>query len=136
MLEHVLVGHTLLMSLELAAEATDVMRREKFDRYIAKPRREALLAGTIHVSEFVHTVTTISVCRDPDDNRLLELAIDGKATAIITGDADLLALKSVSANHDSQSTRFPDRGESPKTLPNSREDTQIAYLAGLRGILK
>ncbi len=91
-LEHVLVGHTLLMSLELAAEATSVMRREKFDRYIAKPRREALLAGTIHVSEFVHTSTTISVCRDPDDDRLLELALDGKATAIITGDADLLAL--------------------------------------------
>jgi uncharacterized protein len=91
-LAHVLREHTLLMSLELAAEATDVLRRAKFDRYIARERREALLAGTIHASEFIQTSTAVSECRDPDDNRLLELALDGGATAIISGDADLLTL--------------------------------------------
>jgi putative PIN family toxin of toxin-antitoxin system len=91
-LESVLVGHDLLMSLELAAEATDVMRREKFDRYIARERREALLAGTIRSSVFIQTSSSISACRDPDDNRILELAVDGNATAIVSGDSDLLVL--------------------------------------------
>lgn len=91
-LEHVLVEHELLMSLELAAVSTEVMRRDKFDRYIERDRREGLLAGTIHVSVFVQTSTVISACRDPDDNQILELAVDGRAAAIVTGDADLLAL--------------------------------------------
>jgi putative PIN family toxin of toxin-antitoxin system len=90
--QRVILDHTLLMSLELAAEATEVLRREKFDRYLHLARREALLAGTIHVSEFVRTTTNVTDCRDADDNRILELAVDGLATAIVSGDADLLAL--------------------------------------------
>lgn len=35
---------------------------------------------------------TIGVCRDPDDNRVLETAILGDATAIVSGDKDLLVL--------------------------------------------
>jgi len=31
-------------------------------------------------------------CRDPKDDKFLELALNGRADAIITGDADLLAL--------------------------------------------
>lgn len=88
----VVVDHQLLMSLEIAAEAAAVLRREKFDRYLQRDRRDALLAGTIHISEFVQTTTKVSECRDADDNRILELAIDGLATSIITGDADLLTL--------------------------------------------
>ncbi len=36
--------------------------------------------------------TKVSVCRDPKDGKLLELAIDGRADLIITGDKDLLVL--------------------------------------------
>lgn len=35
----------------------------------------------------------IDVCRDDDDNRVLETAVIGKASALITGDKDLLVLK-------------------------------------------
>ena len=35
---------------------------------------------------------TIDVCRDPDDNRVLETAILGDAEAIVSGDKDLLVL--------------------------------------------
>ncbi len=39
------------------------------------------------------TVTVeLQVVRDPKDNIILELAVSGAATAIISGDADLLAL--------------------------------------------
>jgi putative PIN family toxin of toxin-antitoxin system len=36
---------------------------------------------------------TIDVCRDPDDNRVLETAILGQAAAIVSGDKDLLVLE-------------------------------------------
>lgn len=34
----------------------------------------------------------IRACRDPKDDKFLELAIDGRADAIVTGDQDLLVL--------------------------------------------
>jgi putative PIN family toxin of toxin-antitoxin system len=91
-LKFALDNECLLMSLEVAAELTEVMRREKFDRYVGRERREELLAGTIRASVFVQTSASVSACRDSSDNKLLELAIDGGAAAIVSGDADLLAL--------------------------------------------
>ncbi|OGF52645.1 MAG: putative toxin-antitoxin system toxin component, PIN family [Candidatus Fraserbacteria bacterium RBG_16_55_9] len=38
-------------------------------------------------------VLRVSVCRDDDDNRVLECALDGRADYIVTGDKDLLDLK-------------------------------------------
>ena len=35
----------------------------------------------------------INVCRDPDDNNIIETAVSGKAAIIISGDNDLLTLK-------------------------------------------
>ena len=34
----------------------------------------------------------IAICRDPDDNRVLECALAGAADYILTGDEDLLTL--------------------------------------------
>jgi predicted nucleic acid-binding protein len=34
----------------------------------------------------------ILVCRDPKDDKFLELALNGKADVIVSGDADLLVL--------------------------------------------
>ena len=34
----------------------------------------------------------IAACRDPTDDKFLELAVNGRADLIISGDADLLAL--------------------------------------------
>jgi putative PIN family toxin of toxin-antitoxin system len=44
------------------------------------------------VVQQVFVTTKVSVCRDPKDGKLLELAIDGRADLIITGDKDLLVL--------------------------------------------
>lgn len=70
------------------------MRREKFDRYLSLSRREELVARTIRDCEFIETSTIVTVCRDSPDNRLLELAVDGGASALVSGDADLLMLRS------------------------------------------
>jgi len=42
----------------------------------------------------VHPNATLNVVRDVDDNRVLEAAVAGKCQYIITGDKDLLVLKS------------------------------------------
>lgn len=34
----------------------------------------------------------IEECRDPKDNKILEVAVEGKADVIVTGDKDLLVL--------------------------------------------
>ena len=45
------------------------------------------------VSEDVRPTAVISACRDADDNRILECAVDGAADYIVTGDHDLLDMK-------------------------------------------
>ena len=90
--EFIFSHHCALMSMAVVAELADVLRREKFDRYVSRRRREELIANTIRGSEFVDNLSTITVCRDATDNKFLELAVDGKAEAIVTGDVDLLLL--------------------------------------------
>jgi uncharacterized protein len=40
----------------------------------------------------VDAVETITACRDPKDDKFLELAVSGHANYIVSGDSDLLAL--------------------------------------------
>jgi putative PIN family toxin of toxin-antitoxin system len=91
-LDTVLSAHRLLISISVAAELIDVMRREKFDSYLSLERRDELVASLIRDCELIETSTTITACRDPKDNKILELAVDGAASAIVTGDTDLLVL--------------------------------------------
>jgi len=43
-------------------------------------------------AEPVEIKTRIRACRDPKDDKFLEVAVDGRADAIVTGDHDLLEL--------------------------------------------
>jgi len=45
-------------------------------------------------AELVDITERIAACRDPDDDKFLELAVNGHADVIVSGDADLLALDS------------------------------------------
>ena len=38
------------------------------------------------------TNVIVQACRDPKDDRILELAVNGNATTVVTGDDDLLVL--------------------------------------------
>ena len=44
------------------------------------------------LSNVVETTSNFNICRDPDDNIILDLAFVAKADFIITGDEDLLIL--------------------------------------------
>jgi uncharacterized protein len=43
-------------------------------------------------AELVPIAERIAACRDPTDDKFLELAVNGRADLIVTGDGDLLAL--------------------------------------------
>ena len=43
-------------------------------------------------AELVTITERIAACRDPTDDKFLELAVNGHADLIVTGDADLLVL--------------------------------------------
>jgi len=82
----------VLFSLEVAEELAEVIRREKFDRYLPRKNREEFLRTFIREAVFVEVSQSIQACRDPKDDKFLELAVSGNASRLITGDADLLAL--------------------------------------------
>ena len=82
----------VLLSLELAEELAEVLSRKKFDRYVRRKLREEFLAGIIRETTLVKVNAILRECRDPKDDKFLEVAVSGKASHIITGDQDLLAL--------------------------------------------
>jgi len=82
----------VLLSFPTFDELTDVLYREKFDKYITDEERSQLIEDYINIAELTLVNTKITDCRDPKDNKFLELAVDGKASYVVTGDKDLLVL--------------------------------------------
>lgn len=84
-------GHVLLSSSTLQ-ELAEVLQREKFERYVTASEREEFLAAFVDRALFLEPTESIQECRDPKDDKFLELAVSGEATYIISGDRDLLVL--------------------------------------------
>lgn len=82
----------LLFSESTMDELKGIFARPKFDRYVSREERAVFLAQLESVAEFVPTVQIIRECRDPGDDKFLEVALNGRADLIITGDADLLRM--------------------------------------------
>jgi uncharacterized protein len=82
----------LLVSEATMNELADVLARPKFDRYISLEDRQQFLRLLGRLAHFVPIVYPVHACRDPRDDKFLEVALNGKAELIVTGDADLLAL--------------------------------------------
>lgn len=81
-----------LISLSIWRELRAVLQRPKFARYTGPGLLEPFLDSVRMAAEAVEIKTRIRACRDPKDNKFLELAVDGRADAIVTGDSDLLDL--------------------------------------------
>jgi len=82
----------VLFSQATMNELTEVLSRSKFDRYVSRAERELVLTQIGSAAEFVPIIRLVRACRDPHDDKFLEVALNGRADVIITGDADLLAL--------------------------------------------
>ena len=81
----------LLKSSATEAELMDVIDRPYLARLIA-PAARARMLELMAAAELVPVTGRIAACRDPKDDKFLELAVDGKADLIVSGDADLLVL--------------------------------------------
>ena len=98
LLEHVRNGTvTLISSQALLAELARVLERPKFDVILLRtntPRAQSL-AEVRQLAEVIDPPPLVQpVCRDPDDDALLALAIAAQADLLISGDDDLLSLGS------------------------------------------
>lgn len=82
----------LLGSDATLLELSEVMNRQRFDRYLERSLRQQLVAEYMNACEAVPILYPIRACRDPKDDKFLEVAVHGRAGAIVTGDADLLDL--------------------------------------------
>jgi len=82
----------LVFSQELIDEFLEVASRPKFRRFFTITDIEEILETIGQYADFVKVQTKIDVCRDPKDNFLLSLSIDGNADFLLTGDKDLLEL--------------------------------------------
>jgi uncharacterized protein len=83
-----------LKSAATQQQLFDVVARPYFSSLIDVAAR-SWLAKLMDEAELVAIAERIVACRDPTDDKFLELAINGRAEAIVTGDADLLALNPI-----------------------------------------
>lgn len=77
---------TLLASEQTLREfQTRFVARQKFDRYLGVDGRRVFVLDVIESSTILAVTSRLSVCSDPDDDRFVELALDGGADCIVTG---------------------------------------------------
>jgi uncharacterized protein len=81
----------LLKSVATERQLVEVLARPYFAELIMPAAREWLL-GLLTAAELVTITERVTACRDPKDDKFLELAVNGHAEIIVSGDADLLAL--------------------------------------------
>jgi len=84
---------TVLYSEELIAEFFEVMSRKKFKKMISSIQVSRFAGLVISKMEPILLKTVVTGSRDPNDNFLLSLSLDGRADFLVTGDLDLLVLQ-------------------------------------------
>jgi putative PIN family toxin of toxin-antitoxin system len=79
-------------SAEIISEyiETDSEFAQKANRRIQSNTLEQI----IYPIEIILPKTKVEICRDPDDDKFIACAVDGKCKYIVSGDKDLLELKS------------------------------------------
>lgn len=82
----------VLMSEASLDELVTVLSRKKFDRYLRVEDRVEFVRVLLRVVDIVPIVTIVRACQDDADNRILEVAVNGDAEVIVSGDRDLLVL--------------------------------------------
>jgi uncharacterized protein len=90
--DHALALGVLLVSDDTLAELAQVLSRPKFDRWVSLAERQRFLQLLGGVARHVLITHRVQACRDPRDDKFLQVALNGEAEAIVTGARDLLAL--------------------------------------------
>ncbi|HWQ03511.1 MAG TPA: putative toxin-antitoxin system toxin component, PIN family [Candidatus Nitrosotenuis sp.] len=91
-LDRALQSGKILLSFSVLAELNEVLSRKQLRRFLDEEDVRLFLTALTREAEWVDVDVRIAACRDPKDDKFLKLAVSGRATHIITGDFDLLAL--------------------------------------------
>ena len=84
-------SHLLLKSTITEQELFVTLARPRLMPLI-DPHFRDWLRELMAAAELVNITARMAACRDPRDDKFLELAVNGRADLIVTGDGDLLAL--------------------------------------------
>ena len=90
--DQALLSGSVLVSDATLTELVEVLGRSKFDRYLTPLQRREFLGLLSTVTRKVHITRQFQMCRDPRDDKFIDLALNGQARTIVTGDQDLLVL--------------------------------------------
>lgn len=82
----------LTASIGTFTEFKTTFSKAKFDKYISQYDRIQVFKELEEILEFSLIKDRITECRDPKDDKYLELAVTVQANCIVTGDKDLLVL--------------------------------------------
>jgi putative PIN family toxin of toxin-antitoxin system len=86
-----LESHTVILASQLLAELADALSRSKF--CIKDSQVDSFLSSLVKTGKIVsYTPRFRVVSEDPDDDVVLNVAYNGKADYLVTGDNHLLAL--------------------------------------------
>jgi putative PIN family toxin of toxin-antitoxin system len=92
LVDSVLAGELLLVSSPpLLAELKRVLAYPKLARVFPDPA--AIVERIATTADLVEPTRTLAVVADEPDNRVLEVAVEGRPDAVVTGDGGLLALR-------------------------------------------
>jgi putative PIN family toxin of toxin-antitoxin system len=83
---------SVLISHAMLSELHEALGRKKFHRYVDEEDMRSFLAALAREAEWVDVDVKVKACRDPRDDKFRELAVSGRGTHILPGDADLRAL--------------------------------------------
>lgn len=89
--DRIIQNNVILISQQTFNELVTTLEKDKIKKLIQQDIKEFLRLYELY-AERIDIVSNISDCRDSKDNIFLELAVDGDADIIITGDKDLLTL--------------------------------------------
>ena len=83
----------IIVSKATWQEFEQKIKKTSLERYFRNTQdRDAAIHAINRVVTHVAVRSVVTDCRDPKDNPFLELALDGKAETILSGDKDLLVL--------------------------------------------
>ncbi len=84
------------ISISIAQEyrKTVNLLQKKYSAKVLSFNPRVIIDTFIRKCIFVETTSSVNVCRDKEDNKFIECAVDAKCTYIVSGDSDLLDLHS------------------------------------------
>jgi putative PIN family toxin of toxin-antitoxin system len=85
---------TLVFSKKMLSDLANVLKRQKFEKYVRSADIGLFLKDLHFAGKLVHVKSSFNVVlEDPDDDVIIRTAFDAKADYIVSGDKHLLALR-------------------------------------------